>query len=103
MDNLSSHKTELLKEFYMKNRINIIFNSPYMSNFNSIELFFRLIKRIIYQRLYTSTKELIESIINIIDDDKINESLKQNFRETLEEYYKFSIVHKNSNLNNFKY
>jgi len=74
-----------------------------MSNFNCIEIFFRLIKRIVYQRLYTSTKEVIESIINIIDDDKINEGLKQNFRETLEEYYKYSIAHKNSNLNNFQY
>jgi len=27
-DNLSSHKTELLKEFYVKNGINVIFNSP---------------------------------------------------------------------------
>ena len=45
MDNLSCHKTQALKKFYADNKINVIFTSPYQSSFNSIELFFRLIKK----------------------------------------------------------
>ena len=40
---------------------------------------------------------------NIINDKGINSSLKQNFRETLEEYLKFSLEFKDINLNNYDY
>lgn len=103
LDNLSSHKTKLLKDFYLNNRMNIIFNSPYMSKFNCVELFFRLIKRKIYQKIYKSTDEAAKEMIKVMNDPKLNEGLKQNFKETLEEYYKFSIDHMNINLNNFNY
>ena len=45
LDNLSCHKTPLLKKFYDEEKMNIIFNSPYHSNFNCIELLFRIIKK----------------------------------------------------------
>ena len=45
LDNLAAHKTNALIEYYAKNKINIIFNSPYLSSFNSIELAFRGIKK----------------------------------------------------------
>lgn len=44
MDNLLSHKTERLIQFYNENKINILYNSPYLSKWNSIELAFRNLK-----------------------------------------------------------
>ena len=51
MDNLSCHRTSQMLDFYNKNKINIIFNVTYKSNFNAIELAFRTIKFKIYKRL----------------------------------------------------
>ena len=34
MDNLSCHRTSQMLDFYNKNKINIIFNVTYKSNFN---------------------------------------------------------------------
>ena len=65
-------------------------------------MFFRLIKQKIYNRLYKSVDEVIIEMKSIISDDNIKNSLIQNYRETLEEYYKFSIRYKNLNLNNFE-
>ena len=54
MDNYSSYKTEKLMKFYADNKINILFNAPYLSKFNPVELAFRNLKR----NLYTNTKFL---------------------------------------------
>lgn len=103
LDNFAGHKTPSLLEYYKEKKLNIIFNSPYQSNFNSIELFFRLIKKKIYNKLYKSVDEVVNEMKNIINDKGINSSLKQNFRETLEEYLKFSLEFKDINLNNYDY
>lgn len=34
LDNLSCHKVREIYDFYINNKINIIYNAPYMSNFN---------------------------------------------------------------------
>ena len=39
----------------------------------------------------------------IMNDKNINKILIQNFRETLENYFRFSISNKSTNLNNLKY
>ena len=52
IDNLSCHKTEKLIEFYTTNKINVIFNTYYISSFNSIELSFRNLKRHLYTNIY---------------------------------------------------
>lgn len=103
LDNLSCHKTDLLLNFYNEQKINMIFNSPYHSNFNCIELFFRIIKKRLYEKLYKSADEAIEEIKQIINDKNLEKSLIQNFRETLENYYNYSISHKHLNLNNLEY
>jgi hypothetical protein len=103
LDNLSCHKTSSLKSFYLENHMNVIFNSPYNSPFNCIELMFRLIKRKIYQKLYSSTDEAVKEMQNIMKEKQFEESLKLNYKETLNEYYKYSIEHKNINLNNIIY
>ena len=45
LDDFAGHKTPSLLEYYKDKKLNIIFNSPYQSNFNSIELFSKLIKK----------------------------------------------------------
>lgn len=103
LDNLSCHKTALLNNYYLKEKINVLFNSPYQSQFNCIELFFRLIKQKLYQKIFSSTDDAIEEIKDIINDNNLKYSLKRNFRETLEAYYKYALEHNNINLNNFNY
>lgn len=103
LDNLSCHKTTLLKKYYVENKINILFNTPYNSPFNCIELMFRLIKRKIYQKLYSSTDEVVEEMKTILENPLLKSSLELNFKETLTIYYKYSLDHKHINLNNFDY
>ena len=102
MDNLSCHKTPLLKTFYLKNNINIIFNSPYQSSFNLIELFFRLFKRKIYKNLYSSTEEATKDIEKIIQNENLKYSLYKNYRETLQVYLNYAKKYEKLNLNYFK-
>jgi transposase len=102
LDNLASHKTPLLKEFYIKNKLNIIFNSPYQSMFNCIELFFRIIKRKLYQNINQSTDSAMSEVIKIISEEKLSEGLIKNFRETLKVYYNNSLNYKDINLNNLE-
>lgn len=66
MDNLSSHRTNKLMDFYYENRINIIFNAVYHSNFNAIELAFRAIKLRIYKKLYKSFDGVLKDIKNML-------------------------------------
>lgn len=102
MDNLSSHKTEELLNFYSKNKINIIFNSPYLSQWNSIELVFRAIKRKYYEKLFSDEEEFENYILSIINSDELSETLNLNFLETLKEYRKFIIENESVNLNAFE-
>ena len=100
LDNLACHKTEQLKKFYFEQKINIVFNAPYQSVFNNIELFFSLIKNKLYNKLFDSSDEAIVEHIKIIEDKNLGKSLTHNFRETLENYFKYSENHKSINLNN---
>ena len=102
MDNLSSHKTKELLNFYSKNKINIIFNSPYLSQWNAIELAFRAIKRKYYEKLFSDEEEFKNYILSIINSDVLSETLNLNFLETLKEYRKFIIENESVNLNAFE-
>lgn len=101
MDNLSAHRTKHLMDFYIENRINIIFNVVYHSNFNAIELAFRAIKFRIYKKLYESIECVVEDIKNMILERTFCITLKKNFIETLNEYLNFYDNNKYINLNNF--
>lgn len=99
MDNLSCHKTEKLIRFYKENNINIIYNSPYLSQWNAIELTFRAIKKIYYKKLFSSSLELKNYIEEIINGEELSKTLILNYNETLKEYRKFIIENKDVNLN----
>lgn len=100
MDNLSCHKTRKKLEFYIKNGINIIYNSPYLSQWNSIELAFRALKRKYYVKLFTSKDELKNYAISILESEEYLKTLTLNFDETLKEYRNFILENSNKNLNN---
>ena len=50
MDNLSAHRTKKLMKYYDDNKINIIFNCVYRSNFNCMELAFKILKIQLYNK-----------------------------------------------------
>ena len=99
MDNLSCHKTEKMIEFYSKNKINVIYNSPYLSQWNSIELAFRALKKKYYHKLFATKNELKNYVISILESEDYLKALILNFDETLKEYRKFIIENSDKNLN----
>ena len=76
LDNLSSHKTKDLIEYYAKNKINVLFNAPYLSYFNAIELAFRTIKKKIYASLFSSGNSQKERVIEILSSEEFKKSKK---------------------------
>ena len=102
MDNLSSHKTEELIKFYKANNINVVFNSPYISQWNSIELAFRAIKKQYYQKIFETEENLEEYVSKIINSEEFSKTIFLNFGETLKEYRKFVLETNDLNLNYFE-
>ena len=89
LDNLKSHYTLELFEFYYNNHLKILFTVPYNSPFNMVEICFRYIKNIIYKKIYSSKSELLKDIKNILEGKVIYKSLDKLFKETLNKYKKF--------------
>ena len=52
MDNLTSHKTKLVKEFFIKNEIKVIFNASHSPDFNPIEMVFNTLKTMVKTKLH---------------------------------------------------
>jgi transposase len=102
LDNLSVHKTKNLINFYKENNINILFNSPYCSEFNCVELVFRAVKKKIYSKLFKNINEIEEEIKNIFEDKTFCNTLRANFKETLEKYKLFIDMNNNLNFKNMK-
>lgn len=82
-----------------KEKLKVLFTVPYQSCFNPIELCFRCIKNIIYKKIYLNIRSLKKDIIDILNRDKIKETLFKNFIETLLKYKSFIIKNQNVNLN----
>ena len=99
MDNLPVHKTSKLIKFYTENKINVIFNCPYLSEWNCIELAFRALKKQYYQKLFKSIVELKSYVIDILNSENYANTLSLNFGETLREYKKFILENEKTNLN----
>ena len=79
--------------------MNILFNSPYMSKFNSVELAFRNIKRHLYTKCFANMSSTINELKLILDSVNFAKSIKGNYKETLEEYILYSNKQKKANLN----
>ena len=66
-------------------------------------IIFQDLKKKLYEKLYKSTDDAIAEVKMIINDKSLEKSLEQNFRETLEKYYHYSLSHKYLNLNGLEY
>ena len=100
LDNLSVHKTKDLLDFYRSNKINIVFNSPYVSKFNAIEFTFRDLKKIVYSNVYENSEILLKDIQKILKSELFNKKTEINIREACINYLSFYSEQKNTNLNN---
>ena len=89
MDNLSCHKTYKLIKYYFDNKINIVFNTPYASYFNSIELSFKYIKTKLYSKLYKNIDEVSLEVEKILNEKEFKENILKNYKKILEEYKTF--------------
>lgn len=103
MDNLSCHKTPKLINFFVENKINIVFNCPYMSQFNCVELYFRYIKRQLYSNLFSSLDEVENYVKKLLDDKNNRNTLIKNYISTMKTYVLYFYKNKNINLNNLEY
>ena len=100
LDNLSCHKTKELIDYFSENKINIIFNAPYISKFNAIEYSFRDLKKIIYSRIYHDEEELISDVNKILISDDFRKKLINHCKEAYLNYLNFYKQEKVLNLNN---
>jgi hypothetical protein len=99
MDNARFHKGSEMIKYYKSNEIKIIFNVPYESSFDSVELSFRYIKNILYKRVYTNIEKVINDVKDILESPKFNDSLLFQYKETLERYIYYHNNYSNENLN----
>ena len=102
LDNYSVHKTAKLMKFYSQNKINILFNSPYNSKWNSVELAFRNLKRHLYTKIYDGLESTLKEAKSFFESETFINGIKGNFIETLQEYYSFYVNENYRNLNSLK-
>ena len=84
MDNAKVHTSKAFKEYVESSGIIVIYNAPYHSEFNPIELVFSLLRKEI-QKGVNETKEDIIVIIN-----KFNKDINKNNSETLKKIFNHS-------------
>ena len=100
MDNCTSHKTNEIIEFFLNEKINIIYTPPYQSIFNPIELAFRALKRKIYSKIYSDIEELMSDEKDFFKSKELKRTLLLNYKESIEQYINFYNKFKYMNLNN---
>lgn len=79
MDNLVCHKNDEVIKFLVKSKLCIIFNAPYNSIFNAIELSFMGIKQKIYSNLYNTIEDVKVEIKNYLENKEISLTLLANY------------------------
>jgi len=89
MDNATYHTTKDILDFFKDNKIKGLTICPYKSSFNMIELVFRYIKNITYKNVYNKIDDLKQDVIKILVGKKIQNTLPNLYRETLEQYFVF--------------
>lgn len=89
LDNATYHYSDNIKKYAQKEKLKFLFNVPYKSDFNGIELVFNLIKNHLYKEIHKNLKELTNKIVLYIDDNEINNNIIKVYKKTYEEYVKF--------------
>jgi len=83
------HITKDIKEFAKKEQLKFLFNVPYKSDFNGIELIFHLIKNNIYKEIQKNMKEMTKKIIFYIDDENTNKNVIKAYLQIYEKFIEF--------------
>ena len=99
MDNATYHLTGEIINFFKDKKIKGLTICPYKSEFNMAELVFRYIKNIIYKNIYENMKDLEDDVTKILNSQKLEYSLINLYRETLQQYLIFSQNHNDLDLN----
>lgn len=102
LDNAKYHKSKIVKKYLKKNKINIIYNVPYASSFNAIELLFRDLKNRLYKKIFSTIEEVEMYTNNLLQRTELNELIPKLMKETLEEYWRYYDKYKNENYNSYK-
>ena len=100
MDNASFHVGHEVIDFFKEKQIKGLTISPYRSFFNMAEFIFRYLKNIIYKNVYNNMESLKKDVNKILKSENLKNTLKNLFRETLQQYVLFIQNHENFDLSN---
>ncbi len=90
IDNASIHKNKKTKQFYKDNKVHVIFNAPYQSKFNPIEMVFSLLRKKLNKSIVKSSNEINETINLFIKELKLQTLINifKHSRNELKKYLK---------------
>ncbi len=81
IDNASIHTSKLAKEMYARNKMNVIFNAPYQSEFNPIEMVFSLLRKKLNKKIVKNKSDIID-LTNIFVSEITKETLTNIFNHS---------------------
>ena len=81
IDNASIHSNKKTKEFFKLNKMNVIYNAPYQSKFNPIEMVFSLLRKELNKKVVKNKTEI---------NNCVNEFIKNIKKETLKNIFNHS-------------
>ena len=70
IDNAAIHKNKKTFEIYKQEKMNIIYNAPYQSEFNPIEMVFSLLRKKLNKKIVKNDKEINEVMTDFVKDTK---------------------------------
>ena len=79
IDNASIHKSKKAKLIYMEKKINIIYNAPYQSEFNPIEMVFSLLRKKLNKKIVKNEESILD-VIRELEKNIKKEELENIFR-----------------------
>jgi len=88
IDNASIHTSKKAKELYKKNKMHIIFNAPYHSEFNPIEYVFSILRNEINRNPNDTIEKIKLTIDNFINNIK-GETLSNIFNNCIKKINNF--------------
>ena len=88
MDNATIHNSKLAKDLYRINKMHIIFNAPYHSEFNPIKYVFSMLRNFINRNPNDTLEKIKNSVSDFINSVK-KESLNNIFNNCIEKINNF--------------
>ena len=89
LDNATYHLSRDVKVFAESKKLKFLFNCPYKSEFNAIEMVFNLIKTNLYKEIFIKQNQLTKRIEFYLNDPDTNKKIMKIYEKTLEKYLEF--------------